>query len=336
MNYNINKQNSIRFVAFKFLVVFLTALLFMSTVAPIKANAYNDDYLDRVKWENNSNISSISFIRESIAGSASINFNYAIDSNEYAFYVYINVSEDSITEDAHEVSVGFQITNEDEQYNFSVDSDGETDYLGNDNLYFNVASNFNSYPATHSGDYIVAIDINNGYDDNLVSISLNINGRIYSVAQDLYVPAPKESDYSETTTGKNKTTVKNTKQKSTSKSTKDAKTSTAKSTTEKSTKFYNNKVFTTQNASSYSDNSSNTDEQTATTKPIIAVEQNAFSKSNTRLTTSSKIILSVAVALGVTGIILILLSSLLKDKKTKGREENDAENEDNDCDEFDF
>ncbi len=323
------KHNEFNFSSLCYVKTIIVVLLFIVLSKPVSASAYNLDYLDKVKWVGNDKVTSEVINAECPYGEAKGTFSYIRDPSEYTFYTYISIHETTITEDAHEVSMDFQISSANEQYYFSVDSNGATDFLSNEDELFHVASNFNTYPVTKSGDYIVAVDIADGCDYNLISMYLNINGHRYSILRDLPVPAPiDESTAKNTSTTKRKSEGKITKHKTTKNTDKTSKTST-----NKTTKFSNSKIFST-TSGTVSTGTQNTDktQYNYNHDDVESAAESSEKLSDSTMSKQSKALLMCAGAIGIAGVTIMMTASI-KGKCSSKQNNIDSDKQD---DNFNF
>lgn len=306
------KSKNEKCILFRTVSVIIAVLLFFS-ITITNAFAYNADYLDKVKWIGNSSISTESVNVENPFGTANGTVSYFGDANEYSFYVYLSVSENTITESAQQVSLDFDIFTDEEQYYFSIDSNGAMDYIGAEVDMFDVDSSFVTYPDTKSGDYIVAIDIDDNKDANYITVHLNVNGHRYLILENLLVERPIE----ETTTK-----VATTKQKTTK--TKSIKKSKVKKSSDKNSNK-SNKV-------SFDRDSVKVSPIEQTTQPVDTAIIEPTNNAKESLSTMSLIMLIVAIVIALIGLFFVLYALLSKKKK----QENEAGDDPCEIDNFDF
>lgn len=191
---NVKRKN---LIASKLILSLLAFVFIISNTLP--AFAFSEGYMNVEKWSYSDNITSESISTKGAFGNLTGTLSYFVDNEEYCVYIWLNLYENSITSNSF-ASVNLDFQSSGEKYQFSVDEEGAVYYSNNEDQYFNVNSSFVNTKG--NGNYIVAVDINNGYTENLMSISASINGNKYVIKKNIPIIAPVEP----TTTKAPKTT----------------------------------------------------------------------------------------------------------------------------------
>ncbi len=259
------------------------------------AYAYNAEYLDPAKWVN-SDTHTNSINKTSVFGQLVGEYSYFVDSDDSCIYVSFSVSEDNIdTND--DVQIGFLVTNDKDEYDFTVDASSKISSLVDLSDKFSAHASFETL-SSHNGTYTVALNIHNGSKSNLVSVFFatkarySINGLTNILVQPL-----------ETT--KNTTTKKQTTKKSISDKKKSDNKKSTKATTQRSTKYYN------PNPTSPSHSSASDDEIDAVQSTTIVDNTHSVPK---MYSSSYTVGLVAGCVLGTAGLMFLLFGIFAKKK----------------------
>lgn len=290
------KQNPIRFI----LVVIV-----LSAISCVSMTTYGFDleYLSPQNWEQNPNVISQNISKKSNNNTLYGVFKYYINPYDNIIYTYFSVTESSLTEKYKNVQILYKITSAiDEQY-VTVDSNGMRE--GDPGL-FRARQNF--YTSADKGEYISAIEINNGYESNIVEVRISFNGHNYKIAEDIVI---KTLSKNELTASQTTTQVRTAKQETpkafnnTSKAKTTSKTQTTKKITTGTTKFR----YNPDEPAPYSTT------EKATSSAIIGNHNTriASNSAEPKMSSASKAILASGTAFGVLGTIIIIASAIKKD-----------------------
>lgn len=210
----------------KKVIVFLLSLI-IALVPVSTAYSYNADYLNISKWSDSNKTVSASINKTGAFGVLDGFYKYYIDDVDNCIYFYFSINEDNIYDNS-DVTMEIVISNTYEEYLFVVDENGLVSDYSYADKFFDVYSNFTTYD-NHDGDYIVAVDINNGFDENDVSIAVHTRGK-YVIDDLRNIKVVASHEVLPSAQSPQKTTAKSSKVTTTKRL---VKTSTAKNTTKK-------------------------------------------------------------------------------------------------------
>ncbi len=303
----------------KFFTGFVVAAVCMIVSASsFTVYAYNGDYMQFDKWYGTNNAVTETFEQPSIFGTATGTLKYYIDSQEHCLYIYIGVTNEEVIR-PDEVKIEFSVTDSNENYLFSIDSNGLCDCVDDMSRFFVVHQNYETYPKSKSGRYACCVDFRNGKDRNRVTFSLWINGHRYLLKENMVVDTFVEKV---TTTTTAPVLLPSSREKATAESTHRSATDKKETTT----KFYKPMPSTSKGAeksakpASADTNSNNTKYYAQPTENIqednpaiggVTVAQ--YQPKNTaRMSDKSKIMLCIAAGIAVVGVGLILAGVIRK------------------------
>lgn len=215
----------------KFVKIVLSVIITLSVlITSIVAFAYDAEYLDPAKWMN-CDSENITINQTSVFGQLVGKYSYLVDNDDSCLYITFAVQEDNIDSN-DDVKIGFVVDSGVEEYEFSVDANGEI--VSNVDLKdkFVAHSRFETY-SSNNGSYTVALNINNGSKLNYITVYFMTKARYTIDGLDNIMIKTPEKSKSTTKTKKAISTTKKKNKPTTKKST------TKKHTTQKATKYYN-------------------------------------------------------------------------------------------------
>ncbi|MGN0523244.1 MAG: hypothetical protein ACI4IG_03120 [Eubacterium sp.] len=262
------------------------------------------DYLDESKWYHNDKVTTKTVSIKSINNRFEGIYRYFYDKDDNCFYLMVLANEDSIDNSHKDISIEYSVINNYESYRFTVDSNGvvEEEY-GNQ---FIATTSFYTNAEDKTGRYISALDINNGYEINYLTVKIFFNGHSYLLIENF------EADCSEEITENTaSTTLKNTTETN-----KTATNATEDKTVKKSTtKFSADVRIANKNKTDKFDAViESTETATDTDTGYVTSVSQDFSNNNDKgsLSTASKIMMGIASAVGAVGIAYIISSFKVK------------------------
>lgn len=296
----------------KRIYIFITTLI-IALLPVVTAYSYNADYMTVDKWSDTDNAITGNINKAGAFGTLVGTYSYYFDDRDNCIYCYFSVKEDNINTN-DDVAIEVNVSNPSEEYSFSVDKNGLVEDDNGVSQYFDIYSSFSTY-SNHHGDYIVAVDINNGSRTNYVTFFFYTRGRyVINDLRDIEVVKSNS-----TTTQRQSTTI--------SGSTASAKT-TKKATTTQGYKQVYEEVFdtttakakakktkkTTQSKKKVDYTTSSNTSSNYTQSESVEVIQYDDDSTSASITVNRKMFI-IAIAIAVTGIALILIAIAVKPKK---------------------
>ena len=203
-------------------------VLFFIPVFSCSSQAMNVDYLDQLKWSNNSNVTFEEIETGGLGKELFGVFGYYVDS-EMCIYTYFSVTETNIDYYAENVIISYVFNVAGEEYTVGVGVDGEMDSSPEAKKLFNAESNFSD---AKNGRYLSAVQYLGKEKSISADVYFYVNKR-YIIKNNITIEIPETTALSKETTTKSSTTKR-------AGSTSSAKTKTEKttaSTAQKTTKY---------------------------------------------------------------------------------------------------
>lgn len=267
------------------------------------ANAMDANYLEDSKWYHNENISTKKLDLKSNKNYLDGTLSYFFDNDDNCFYIKASVWESSVVKENNNVFFSFEIENDKENIAFSVNENGIDNEIYQER--YSTIQRFESDYNLQTGNYVVALKINNDELINYLSARLFINGHGYLLIEQMLLDATVKTE-EQTTQNTAKTSEKSTKTKEST--TKFHATTTV--TKSKTTKFYAEYV------------ASETTEITEESS-ITEIKENSKSKQeNMKETFSQPTIIALAVSCTIILCVLIFTLPLLN-KRSKSNDNKD-------------
>jgi len=160
--------------------VICSAVLLLSFLAfPSCLFAMNVDYMNTDRWNNNSNVQSLTLDYTNDSRTLNGTMYYFTD-DELCIYTYFKITESTLSEEANNVYITYTFYVPNEEYEVTVDQNGIYEESGEqEKLLFKVCSSFDGV-----GKYISAVQYKDKKCQSCsVDISININGRLYSITK---------------------------------------------------------------------------------------------------------------------------------------------------------
>lgn len=269
----------------------VASLLFILILCQsVFAFGMDTDYLNPSMWQGKSNVEEIQLTSQDVDGSM------GYFSQDISVSFLFNLANESITPNS---TIYFEFLSDD--YDLVIDENGLVDPNSDEKSSFNVQCSFSKYLNENHGDYIILMDIKDKVYTHTFDIYMTVDSRRFKLSKNVVIktsPPP--------------TTTKQTTAKAPKEATTKVQTSKAQNAAKVSTtKFRYVDPIESETKFALEDDVVDEDYDTA----VVATQS-----SKSRMSTKSKVVLGIGVAVAIIGTYLIA-DSLIKSNKAKNKKE---------------
>lgn len=304
------------------------AVLFFALVSScFTAGAMNVDYMEPQKWAENSAVKRVALDCTNIDRNLKGDFYYLTD-GKLCIYTYFKITETTLGE-ADEVYVTYEFHTEDENYTVVLGKDGfEKDSPKEERKLFKISTNF-----IGGGKYLSAVQYTGkDFTKCTVDITLNVNGRVYSITGNKEIYGKPVKMELETATRAQTTKKKAPEKKKTKKGKKKKKAAkkSKKAKSESTTKFHPSYSITTTAKADKAEAESETagavqGEITQNANEDITREYLGDTEGEMKMSDTAKWLLIIAAIIAAAGLGVLCTVLVMKKDDKKDEEKTDDE-----------